>query len=103
MENNWRQVTPFISQITNNHIFRIDSELQQARQPKPLKLKKYDHLKGNVSIARSEVFLEVEIQVEFFWFVTPCSVVVGYQRFGGFCCLHLQGEDGGKRGPPKLL
>jgi hypothetical protein len=23
--------------------------------------------------------------------VTPCSVVVGYQRFGGPCCLHLQG------------
>jgi hypothetical protein len=22
--------------------------------------------------------------------VTPCSVVVGYQRFGGSCCLHLQ-------------
>jgi hypothetical protein len=25
--------------------------------------------------------------------VTPCSVVVGYQRFEGPCCLHLQGED----------
>jgi hypothetical protein len=23
--------------------------------------------------------------------VTPCSVVAGYQRFGGPCCLHLQG------------
>jgi len=22
----------------------------------------------------------------------PCSIVVGYQRFGGPCCLHLQGE-----------
>jgi hypothetical protein len=26
--------------------------------------------------------------------VTPCSDVVGYQCFGGPCCLHLQGEDG---------
>jgi len=25
------------------------------------------------------------------WVVTPCSVVAGYQRFGGSCCLHLQG------------
>jgi len=25
-------------------------------------------------------------------FMTPCSVAVGYQRFGGSCCLHLQGE-----------
>jgi len=23
---------------------------------------------------------------------TPSSVVVGYQHFGGSCCLHLQGE-----------
>jgi hypothetical protein len=27
--------------------------------------------------------------------VTPCSDVVGYHRFGGPCCLHLQGEYGG--------
>jgi hypothetical protein len=26
-----------------------------------------------------------------FCFLVPCSVVVGYQRFGGTCCLHLQG------------
>jgi len=31
----------------------------------------------------------VKIQVEVFWVVTPCSVVVGYQRFGEPCCLHL--------------
>jgi hypothetical protein len=32
-------------------------------------------------------------QVEFFWILTPCSVVVGYQRFGGPCCLHLQDNN----------
>jgi hypothetical protein len=26
--------------------------------------------------------------------VTPCSVVVGYRRFGGLFCLHLQIEAG---------
>jgi hypothetical protein len=26
---------------------------------------------------------------EFFWAVTPCSVVVGYRRFGCPCCLYL--------------
>jgi hypothetical protein len=30
-------------------------------------------------------------QIIFFWLVTPCSDVVGYQYFGGPCCLHLQG------------
>jgi len=25
--------------------------------------------------------------------VTPCGVVVGYQRFRGPCCLHLLGCD----------
>jgi len=27
-----------------------------------------------------------------FWIMTPCSDVVGYRRFGGPCCLHLQSE-----------
>jgi len=34
----------------------------------------------------------VKIQVEVFWIVTLCSVAVGYQHFGGSCCLHLQGR-----------
>jgi hypothetical protein len=34
----------------------------------------------------------VKIQVEVFWVVTPCSAVVGYQFFGGPCCLHIQCE-----------
>jgi len=32
------------------------------------------------------------LKAEIFWAVKPCSVMVGYQRFGGPCCLHLQGE-----------
>jgi hypothetical protein len=36
--------------------------------------------------------MAVKIQVEVFWVVTPCNVAVGYQRFEGPCCLHLQGE-----------
>jgi hypothetical protein len=34
----------------------------------------------------------MKIQVEVFWVVMPCGVVVGYQYFGGPWCLHLQGE-----------
>jgi hypothetical protein len=30
------------------------------------------------------------IWVEVFWDVTPWSDVIGYQHFGGPCCLHLQ-------------
>jgi hypothetical protein len=41
--------------------------------------------------ARFKVFTVVQIQVVF-WVVTPYSFAVGYQRFGGPCCLHLQGE-----------
>jgi hypothetical protein len=32
-------------------------------------------------------------QVEVFRDVTSYSVAVRYQRFGGLCCFHLQGED----------
>jgi hypothetical protein len=31
-------------------------------------------------------------QVVVFWVATPCSDVVGYRRFEGHCCVHLQGE-----------
>jgi len=33
---------------------------------------------------------EFSFQVEVFWVVMPCTVVVGYQRFGRPWCLHLQ-------------
>jgi len=39
-----------------------------------------------------EIFTAVKIQVEFFWVIMPCSVVVGYQCFRGPCCCHLQGQ-----------
>jgi len=29
-----------------------------------------------------------------FWIVTPCRFVVGYQRFRGSCCLHIQVKVG---------
>jgi hypothetical protein len=41
---------------------------------------------------RFQVFTAVKF--EFFWIVTPCSVVVKYQRFGGHCHFHHP-EDGG--------
>jgi hypothetical protein len=34
-----------------------------------------------------EVFTAVKIQVEVFWVVTQCNVVLGYQSFGSPCCL----------------
>jgi hypothetical protein len=36
----------------------------------------------------------LRLQVEVLWVVTPYSVVVGYQRFRGPCCLHFHTEDG---------
>jgi hypothetical protein len=43
--------------------------------------------------ATFDIFTAVKIGVEVFWTVTTFSVVVGCQRFGAPCCLHLQGED----------
>jgi len=53
-------------------------------------------------IARFDVFAAVKIQVGALWFIAPCSVAVGYQGFGGPCCLHFQyhsnrPEDGGSK------
>jgi hypothetical protein len=41
--------------------------------------------------ARFVVFTAVRITVQFFWVVTPCNVVVGYQLFRG----PLHSEEGG--------
>jgi len=35
---------------------------------------------------RFEVFIVIKIQVVF-WILIPCSDVVGYQHFGGPCCM----------------
>jgi hypothetical protein len=39
------------------------------------------HSKGKGKVARFKTFTAVIFQVEVFWFVTPCSVVVGHQRW----------------------
>jgi hypothetical protein len=39
-----------------------------------------------------EIFTAIEFQVEIFCVVTQYSVMVGYRRFGGLCCPHLQDE-----------
>jgi hypothetical protein len=49
-------------------------------------------LKQKLFDARSEVLKAMKIEVVVFWVVTPSINVVGYQSFGGPCCLHLQGE-----------
>jgi hypothetical protein len=40
-------------------------------------------------VLRFEVLTAVKIQVEVFWFVMPCIVVIGYQRFRSPCYVHL--------------
>jgi hypothetical protein len=63
---------------------------QRFRGPRGL------HLQGvNCSLpieipdASLEAFIAMMFQVEVFWFVTPCSVVVGYQSFRGPRCPHF--------------
>jgi hypothetical protein len=45
--------------------------------------------------ASFETSTAVIFQVEVFWDVKPCCVVVGYQRFRAPCCLHLKGQVAG--------
>jgi len=55
--------------------------------------------KPSVTFACYEALMEVVFQVEAFWVVTPCSVVVGYQRFRGPCCLQLTVSQSWHWGP----
>jgi len=47
--------------------------------------------------------MAVDIQVELFWVVMLCGVVVGYQHFRGSCWVQIQGEvtGAGKKRPNK--
>jgi hypothetical protein len=47
--------------------------------------------------SRFEIFTAVKIQVKVFRVVRLCSVIVGYQHFGGTYCLHCQGKVHGAR------
>jgi len=51
-----------------------------------------NHLLDKLSGLRYEVFTAVKSQVKVFWVVASCSLAVGYRRFGGPRCLHLQGD-----------
>jgi len=46
----------------------------------------------NRFFVRFEISTEVKFHVVVFRIATPCNVVLGYRRFGGPCCLHLQGK-----------
>jgi hypothetical protein len=44
---------------------------------------------GNENLNESfELLTVMKIQIEVFWVVITCSVVVGYHRFGGSCWFH---------------
>jgi hypothetical protein len=40
-----------------------------------------------------EVLTAVSTKMAVFWIVPPCRLVEVYQRFGGLCCLHHQGDE----------
>jgi hypothetical protein len=62
----------------------VDVELlKEGKQMQPLRF----------HVAGFEVLTAVMLQVEVFWVVTPCNIVVGYQCFGGQRCLYLQGHS----------
>jgi len=46
-----------------------------------------------IYFASFEAFTATMFEVEVFWVVTPCNVVVGYQLSRDPCCLHLMGCD----------
>jgi hypothetical protein len=47
----------------------------------------------NSNFSLTLIFMVIQIQVVVFWIMTPCSVMVGYQHFGGPSCFHLLGYD----------
>jgi len=51
--------------------------------------------------ARIEVFMVVKIEFTVFWVVALCSVMVGYQHYGGPHCPNHQPSSWRQHSPPK--
>jgi hypothetical protein len=49
-------------------------------------------LRRTVKILKSPGRCRITLSIVVFWFVTPCSIAVVYQRFGVIYRLHLQGR-----------
>lgn len=51
---------------------------------------------ATLSLARCDVLTAALMRIQiFFLYITPCRPINNYQRFGGSCCLSLQGLTGG--------
>jgi hypothetical protein len=46
-----------------------------------------------IAVTMYEVFVPVKIHVVVFWIMTPCSLMDGYQCFGGIYYNHFQVAD----------
>jgi hypothetical protein len=79
-----------VIKIRVRHIHEIDYAKLVYKTPRTHRLADRDVLLMNCR-TYFEAFTVMMFQVEVYWVVTPCSVVVGYQRFRGPCCL----DDGG--------
>jgi hypothetical protein len=77
--------TGCFSTFSSSHVWLY---IQPSAKQKMASLRK---CKQTNSLRDLNGFTAVKIQVEFFWVVTSYSVAVEYQRFGGPCCLRLQG------------
>jgi hypothetical protein len=44
-----------------------------------------------------EVPMAASMKTAVFWAVTPFSLLEFYRRFRDTCCLHRQGDDGGRK------
>jgi hypothetical protein len=52
----------------------------------------YTSSKFSITVWHYELLQDLKFSKRAFWVVIQHSVAVGYQRFRGTCCLHLQGE-----------
>jgi hypothetical protein len=77
----WNKPWPFLHNLIYSHNSFISSYLIIISAAETMSLN-----------ASFEAFMAVMYKVVVVLFVTACGVVVGYQCFGGACCLRLQGE-----------
>jgi hypothetical protein len=67
-----------------------------SKRTSDVKHNSFKHLKKSgdkrLQIVGFEVLTAASMKMAVFWVVAPCSLVEVYERFGGTCCLHHQGD-----------
>jgi hypothetical protein len=91
---NWAEVTTWQTNLTHSQRLMIIKKILDE----PFSTYRHHKNTHQAQEIQNYIINFKCFQVMVFWVITLWKDAVGYQRFGGPCCLHLESEVNGARG-----